>query len=187
MNAVFPMIFSFAKRRLACSCQVPPGRRDLLLLTLAMVGCGHAEMPLAGGKPVSYWVVCISDADSKLREQAVVKLGNVGNTDAAVFPALTNALDDREPAVRRAAILALMKFGPGAEEAVPRLRELRLKDPDAQVREYAGRAVERLPTKEPRHEVSGLAGGTRSIRLLRARLFSGTLSETPPDRPNLAC
>ncbi len=85
-----------------------------------------------------------------MREQAVIKLGNVGNTDAAVFPALTNALGDSEPAVRRAAILAPMKFGPGAEEATPRLKELHRKDPDVRVREFAGRAVENLQSKEPR-------------------------------------
>ncbi len=128
-------LFCFAKWISACTARSRPAGGTYYYLMLAMVGCGHAEMPLAGGKPISYWVASMGDPDAKLREQAVIKLGNVGNTDAAVFPALTNALGDSEPAVRREAILALMKFGPGTEEATPPLKELHRKDPDVHMHE----------------------------------------------------
>jgi HEAT repeat protein len=118
--------------------------RRILLLMVSLSGCGGTEAPLSGGKPVSFWLVSMTDADAKLRETAIIKLGNVGNTDAEVLPALLQALDDAEPAVRRAAILALMKYGTGAEEALPRLTQMLAKDRDAEVRSFAGKAVEKL-------------------------------------------
>jgi HEAT repeat protein len=79
-----------------------------------------------------------------LRKTAVFKLGNVGATDPAVWPALLEALKDKDAAVRREAILALMKFGPGAHEAIGILTELRQRDADAQVRVYAAKALRKL-------------------------------------------
>jgi hypothetical protein len=46
--------------------------------------------------------------------------------------------------VRCEVILALVKFGAGAGEAVPTLTDLRLHDRDAQVRAYAARALDKL-------------------------------------------
>jgi HEAT repeat protein len=45
--------------------------------------------------------------------------------------------------VRSAAILALLKLGPAADEAVPVLTEAQ-KDRDALVRSYAARALRRI-------------------------------------------
>jgi hypothetical protein len=46
--------------------------------------------------------------------------------------------------VRSEAILALVKFGPTALEAVPILTELREHDRDRKVRTYANKALEKL-------------------------------------------
>ena len=99
---------------------------------------------LAGGRPVSHWVEALKSPDAKQRKTAVTKLGNVGPADEAVLPALLGALNDADAAVRREAILALMKYGPGAREAVPRLTDLRQSDRDAQVRTLAAKALEKL-------------------------------------------
>jgi hypothetical protein len=115
-----------------------------LLLALGVMGCGKAPPTLAGGKPVRYWVEALQDPDAKVRKKAASKLGNVGSADPAALPALLGALSDREATVRCEAILALVKFGPSASEALPKLADLKQHDRDARVRLYAGKAVERL-------------------------------------------
>ncbi len=116
----------------------------LILLLAVCGGCGQSPPPLAGGKPVHYWVEALHHPDARLRRKAVSKLGNVGPADAEAFPALVAALRDRDPAVRCEAILALLKCGPSAAEALPVLTELRQRDPNPQVRRCAARAVEKL-------------------------------------------
>jgi HEAT repeat protein len=115
-----------------------------LLAVIVLPGCGQQGPPLAGGKPVSYWLGALKDGDAKLRQKAVSKLGNVGNTDAAVFPALLEALKDADSSVRREAVLALMKLGPDAKEAVPILAEVQRNDRDADVRAFATKALDKL-------------------------------------------
>jgi len=112
-------------------------------LALLASGCAQAPPTLAGGKPVSYWVEALKDPDPKLRKTAVSKLGNIGSSDPAAFPAVCEALKDSDATVRREAILALVKFGAAAGEAIPTLTELQ-HDPDAQVSEYAGKALRKL-------------------------------------------
>lgn len=121
--------------------------RRLLLLALALIGlcgCGRPVATLAGGKPVGYWLDALHGPDARLRKTAVSKLGNVGPTDPAVVPALTAALKDRDAAVRREAITALMKCGADAREAIPVLTDLQQHDRDAQVRRYAAKALEAI-------------------------------------------
>jgi HEAT repeat protein len=79
-----------------------------------------------------------------VRKKAAFTLGNIGPSDPAVLPALTGALKDADAGVRCEAVLALLKYGPGAEEAIPELTEVQAKDRDARVRAYAARAVEKL-------------------------------------------
>jgi HEAT repeat protein len=116
----------------------------VICLAIFVIGCGRSEPVLSGGKPVGYWVEALRGPDAKLRKQAAAKLGNAGAGDAAVLPALREALKDRDAAVRREAILALLKCGPAAGEAVPELAALRQGDRDPRVRSYAARAVEAL-------------------------------------------
>jgi HEAT repeat protein len=121
-------------------------KRLLLSAVVASLacGCGQRQAPLAGGKPVAYWLAAIKDPDGGLRKKAVLKLGNVGATDPAVVPALLEALKDRKPAVRRETIVALMKCGPEAQQADGALSAMKEQDPDPGVRTYAARALEKL-------------------------------------------
>jgi HEAT repeat protein len=122
------------------------GRVFIVTLALsAMSGCGHTKGPaLSGGKPPGYWVKNVSSPDKKLRKEAVEKLGNLGAADPEVLPALTSALHDAEAPIRCEAVLALAKLKRDAKPAIPDLEALAKRDPDAKVRDYAARALEKV-------------------------------------------
>ena len=103
---------------------------------------------LAGGRPVGEWVAALNAPDPKTRKAAALKLGNVGPADPHALPALIAALEDRNAKVRSEVVLALVKFGSDAREAAPRLEEMRRKDPDSKVRDYAGKLLEKLAVAE---------------------------------------
>jgi|SRR5579884_370491 len=110
------------------------------ILFISLIGCGKAPPTTR----VNHWVETLRAPDAKLRKKAVFTLGNLGTADPAVLPALRRALTDADAAIRCEAILALIKCGPEATQAVPELTDLRQRDPNAQVRHYAARAVEKL-------------------------------------------
>lgn len=115
------------------------------VVAIALSGCKKAQPPVtAGGKPASHWLEAMQAADPKVRKQAVVKLGNLGPTDPAVYPALVGALADGDAKVRCEAILSLLKLGPSSKEAIPVLTEVQHKDRNPLVRDYATKALERL-------------------------------------------
>jgi len=123
-------------------------RPAVLLLGFALVccGCTRTGPTLAGGQPAAHWVHELKNVDPKARRHAIEKLGNVGPKDQAVLPALRAALADGDAQVRAEAIVALMKCGKAAKEAVPTLFELQTKDSSPLVREYAGKAFAKLNT-----------------------------------------
>jgi HEAT repeat protein len=110
---------------------------------MLVAGCNRAKPTLAGGRPVSYWIEELHRPDAGARRHAVARLGNVGDTDPSVPPALRGALDDSDATVRVEAIKAILKCGSAAREAVPTLR-LRQDDPDARVRDAARKALQHL-------------------------------------------
>jgi len=113
-----------------------------VILLLLLSGC--AKAPDTDAR-VRHWIETLRQPDAKMRKEAAFKLGNLGLTDpATVVPALTAALKDVEAGVRCEAILALVKCGPRAKEAIPELTEAQLKDRDAKVRDYAAKALKRL-------------------------------------------
>lgn len=114
------------------------------VLTFGSFGCGKTEVVLSGGKPVSHWVQALQSPDARSRKKAAFELGNVGPSDPVALPALLASLEDRDPVVRREAVLALVKHGPAASEAVPRLVKLRQSDRDPRVRSYASQAIDKL-------------------------------------------
>lgn len=114
-------------------------------LILALnAGCGPAPPTLAGGKPVAHWLTVLHSPDPKERREAADKLGNVGPADAAACPALVEALRDPDAQVRGKAILGLTKCGAAAKSALPTLQDLQEHDPDAGVRDYAGKAIAKI-------------------------------------------
>jgi HEAT repeat protein len=116
-------------------------RRVLLVMLLILLsGCGSTQPTMAGKK----WADALRDPDVRIRKRAAFTLGNIGSSDPAAFPALVGALKDRDASVRCEAILALLKFGPDASDALPALNEVCQKDTDANVRAYAAKAVEKI-------------------------------------------
>jgi HEAT repeat protein len=115
-----------------------------LVLASAATGCGKPGPTLAGGKPIEDWVKALQDPDAKTRKIAAMKLGNVGPAHPAAFPALLDALKDRDAGVRCDVILALVKFGPDAKDAAPALDHIRENDANAKVREYAAKALQKI-------------------------------------------
>ncbi len=115
-----------------------------MLVIFSLAGC-HKEQPLvAGGKSVGHWIERSHDLNEKVRKEAVAKLGNVGNADPAVLPALIAALKDQNPAVRHAAIVGIVKYGPEASGARESLGIVQSNDPDPEVRDFAAKAVQKL-------------------------------------------
>lgn len=112
----------------------------LIILLIALSGCGKTQPRMAGGK----WAESLRSPDATVRKRAAFTLGNIGWSDPAVLPALIAALNDTDAGVRCEAILALLKYGPGAREALARLEEIQQWDRNAQVRRYAARAVKKL-------------------------------------------
>jgi HEAT repeat protein len=112
----------------------------LVILLLSLSGCGRAQTTMAGGK----WAEALRAPDTKLRKKAAFTLGNIGPSDPAVLPALIGALKDNDARVRCEVILALLKCGPAAEEAVPILTAIRQHDPEAKVRDYAASALKKI-------------------------------------------
>jgi HEAT repeat protein len=120
----------------------------VLLECILFVGCGKTQSPLlAGGKSVEHWVTSLQDPSTKVREEAVTKLGNVGTADAAAIPALITALKDKNAKVRRGAIFALEKSGAAAKEAVGPLTEIEQHDQDPKVRADAAKSLKVLDKK----------------------------------------
>ncbi len=117
----------------------------LMIVLLVVFGCGRGATPtLAGGKPVSHWVEAMQSSDATLRKEAVFKLGNVGPSDPTVLSTVVGALKDKDAAVRSEAILAIVKFGDEAREGLLALTELRDRDRDPKVRNYAAKALEKI-------------------------------------------
>jgi len=105
-----------------------------------VVGCAGAQPTMAGSK----WAAVLRDPDPKLHKKAVFTLGNIGSSDPVVLPALIGALQDASADVRCEAILALVKYGPGAQDAIPALTQIQQQDRNAEVRAYAAEALEKL-------------------------------------------
>src|SRR5437660_11745875 len=99
------------------------------VLALA-VGCGKPEVPLtAGGRPVSHWLDELKKPDPKARRKAVRELGHVGAADPAAIPAVAAAVRDKDTAVRREAVLALLNPAPASKDAAASLAEAATADP----------------------------------------------------------
>jgi HEAT repeat protein len=120
------------------------GSVSVALTLLLLTGCAKTQPTHAGGQTVEHWVQELKNPDPKARKHAVAKLGNVGTSDSAALPGIVYALNDQDGSVRLEAIVAITKFTPAPREVIPTLSQMQKNDRDARVREYAGKALEKL-------------------------------------------
>lgn len=124
-----------------------PGVLPLVLAAAVVAGCGGGEPQgpvLAGGREVKAWVKDLHDPNPRVRRQAVMKLGNVGDADASVAEGLLEALGDSDVLVRRDAILAAAKLRTPPPAIREKLDAMSRTDRDPRAREMAGKAIVRL-------------------------------------------
>jgi HEAT repeat protein len=96
----------------------------------------------------------LNDSDYRVRAAAATTIAALGERAALFVPALIQALGDREPSVRHAAIVAVGQFSNDARTALSKLDELARLDSVGHVREaavYTAAVVrgERPPLKLP--------------------------------------
>jgi hypothetical protein len=106
-------------------------------------GCQREERGpmLSGGREVKSWVAALRDPKPKVRRQAVLKLGNVGDADPSVAHALAEALHDADPQVRHDAVLAVVKLRRPGEAIKAQLETMSQGDKDSRVRDVSQRAL----------------------------------------------
>ena len=82
-----------------------------------------------------------------MRFNAVCALGSIGPQDEAVVTALIAALHDASPMVRVRILKTLAEIAPGSQAALAAVRAT-LQDDDAEVRQAAGDALEKMGRRE---------------------------------------
>jgi HEAT repeat protein len=114
-----------------------------VIALLTVSGCNREQRGpiLAGGREVKSWIADLRDPNPQVRRKAVLKLGNVGDSDPAAAVGLAEALHDSDPTVRRNAVSAVAKLRMPNEEIMASLRVMVDRDGDARVRDYAKRAI----------------------------------------------
>jgi HEAT repeat protein len=122
------------------------GNKTRIAITVALLtasGCSREERGpmLAGGREVKSWVADLRDPKATVRRQAVLKLGNVGDSDPAAAEGLAEALRDADAIVRRDAVSAVAKLTNPDSDIMAWLRVMGDRDADARVRDYAQRAI----------------------------------------------
>jgi len=109
-------------------------------------GCGREELGpiLSGGRELKSWIADLHNPRPQVRRQAVLKLGNAGDSDPATAVGLAAALQDPDALVRRDAIRAVAKLKQPGRLIKERLQTMTRRDQDSLARDLASKALERL-------------------------------------------
>ena len=109
-------------------------------------GCGREEGGpiLSGGREAKSWIADLHNPRPQVRRQAVLKLGNAGDSDPATAEGLAEALQDPDALVRRDAIRAVAKLKQPGGLIKERLQTMSRLDKDSLARDLASKALERL-------------------------------------------
>jgi hypothetical protein len=112
---------------------------------LSPLGCSHEPSGpvLSGGREIKSWIADLRDRNPKVRRQAVLKLGNAGDSDPAVAEGLAEALDDSDAVVRRDAIRAVAKFKSMTSSISEKLEKMSREDKDTIARDLATKLLAR--------------------------------------------
>ncbi len=119
---------------------------ELLVATILLAGCSQEDRGpiLSGGRELKSWIADLRKPSPRVRRQAVLKLGNAGDSDPATAVAPAEALQDPDALVRREAIRSVVKLKQRGAVIKERLETMSRSDGDALARDLAGKAVARL-------------------------------------------
>src|SRR5271157_6036908 len=115
--------------------------RAAMRLTTTMAG---VLTILAGGREVKSWITDLHNPKPQVRRQAVLKLGNAGDSDPATAEGLAEALQDSDALVRRDAIRAVANLKQPGALIKERLQTMSRLDKDSLARDLASKALARL-------------------------------------------
>jgi HEAT repeat protein len=115
----------------------------LVVALVTLSACSRQDRGplLAGGREVKSWIADLHDPTPHVRRKAVLKLGNVGDSDPAAAEGIALALHDSDAIVRRDAVSALAKLSKPNGETMAWLKVMSDRDDDPGVRDYAKRAI----------------------------------------------
>jgi hypothetical protein len=118
----------------------------LVATITSLSGCGREERGpiLSGGREVKSWIADLHNPKPQVRRQAVLKLGNAGDSDPATAEGLAEALQDSDALVRRDAIRAVAKLKQPGALIKERLETMSQIDKDSLARDLASKALARL-------------------------------------------
>jgi len=122
------------------------GVLTILAPIITLPGCAREERGpiLAGGRELKSWLADLHSPRPQVRRQAVLKLGNAGDSDPATAGGLAEALQDPDVLVRRDAIRALAKLEQPGALIRERLQTMSRVDKDSVARDLASKALARL-------------------------------------------
>jgi HEAT repeat protein len=102
------------------------------------------EEPVARGRPLSELIADLKAAAPATRNAAAYEIAGLGPTAKPAVPALIEALDDPDAAVRFPVTVALGEIGPEAAAAVPRLKQMMFEEINDEIAAAARRAIRHI-------------------------------------------
>ena len=100
--------------------------------------------PVAGGRPLSELIADLKAAAPATRNAAAYEIAGLGPAAKPAVPALIEALDDPDAAVRFPVTVALGEIGPEAVAAVPRLKHFMFERINDEIAAAARRAIRHI-------------------------------------------
>jgi HEAT repeat protein len=102
------------------------------------------EEPVARGRPLSELIADLKAAAPATRNAAAYEIAGLGPAAKPAVPALIEALEDPDAAVRFPVTVALGEIGPEAVAAVPRLKQMMFEEINDEVAAAARRAIRHI-------------------------------------------
>jgi hypothetical protein len=102
------------------------------------------EEPVARGRPLSELIADLKAAAPATRNAAAYEIAGLGPAAKPAVPALIEALDDPDAAVRFPVTVALGEIGPEAAAAVPRLKQMMFEEINDEIAAAARRAIRHI-------------------------------------------
>lgn len=90
------------------------------------------------------WIDAMRDPHHEVRVKAVTSLGALEGKSPRAIQSVSQVLEDYDPGVRRAAVVAVSRAGTLGKPYIPTLMRLSKDDPDNEIRDLAGTAISKL-------------------------------------------